>query len=128
MYPSDFIMSSDFLSIAQVDSETYEANFDGGSLVGENDYVEKVLNFTTRAQQGSVDRILISKDGDPYELASRLQLNPNGQIFGFIEVYRTSRTNLRVQMVLENYDQDTTTYPAMSFKIKISSFKAPNVF
>lgn len=127
MYPDDFIMNSDYLSIAQVDSKTYTASFEGGTLQGDNDYVEKVLNFTTRAQQGSVDRILISKGGDPYELASLLQLNPNGQIFGFIEVYRTSRTNLRVQMVLENYDTSAETYPAMTFKIKISSFKAPNV-
>lgn len=127
MYPSDFIMNSDYLSIAQVDSNTYTASFEGGTLQGEYDYTEKVLNFTTKAQQGSVDRILISKDGDPYELASRLQLNPSGQIFGFVEVYRTSRTNLRVQMVLENYDQSAQTYPAMTFKIKVSSFKAPNV-
>lgn len=127
MYPDDFIMSSDYLSIAQVGSNTYNVSVNGGTLEGNNGYTEQVFNFTTKAQQGSVDRILISKDGDPYELASRLQLNPNGQIFGFLQVYRTSKTNLRAQLVLENYGPSSETYPAMAFKIKISSFKSPNV-
>lgn len=133
MKPSDFILNSDYLSIAQVDSKEYTLTIGGGSLVV-NAYTEQNLDFTTTAQTGSIDRILISKDGGDYMLGSYMSLFPtwasdySNNVGGFIHVFRVSKTKLRAQVMLQNYGSGTSTYPSMSFRIKVSSFKPPNVF
>ena len=133
MKPSDFTLNSDYLSIAQVDSNTYNVYVGGGTLV-QGGYSEQNFDFTTASQQGSVDRILIDKDGGGYRLGSYMTLIPtwssgyDNNVAGFIQVFRTSSTNLRAQLVLENAGSGTSTYPAMTFQIKVSSFKPPNVF
>ena len=92
-------------------------------------YTEQNFDFTTPTQNGSVDRVLIKKDNDDYVLCSYMTLYPNStNVAGFILVYRTSSTNLRAKLVLENRSAGVTTYPSMTFKIKVSSFKPPNVF
>lgn len=133
MRPSDFILNSDYLSIAQVDSKTYDVTVGAGSLVFQG-VTEQNFDFNTTAQAGAVDRILISKDGGSYRLGSYMTLIPvwesdfSNNVVGFLNVYRTSRTNIRAKLVLENYSTGTSTYPSMTFKIKVSSFRPPNVF
>lgn len=131
MKPSDFILNSDYLSIAQVGSNEYNVNVGAGSLQI-NSYTDQNFDFATSAQKGSIDRILISKDGGNYRLGSYMTVAPtwsgNNRVLGFIEVYRTSSTNIRAKVVLENYGSGTSTYPNMTFKIKVSSFRPPNVF
>lgn len=131
--PSKFTMNSDYLSIAQVERNTYNVYLGGGSLtVG--GYTEQNFDFASTAPKGAVDRILISKDGGEYRLGSYMTLIPvwsgsyDNNIAGFIQVLRTSATNIRAQVVLENYASTTSTYPAMVFSIKVSSFEPPNVF
>ena len=133
MKPSDFKLNSDYLSIAQVNSKTYNITVGAGSLTI-NSYTEQNFDFTTTAQEGAVDRILIKKDNGSYMLGSYMTLIPtwssdfSNNVSGFIQVYRTSKTNLRAKLVLQNYGQGTSTYPNMAFSIKVCSFKAPNVF
>lgn len=127
MKPSDFILNSDYLSIAQVGSNTYDVTVGAGTLVGQG-YTEQNFDFATRAQAGASDRILISKDGGRYYLGSYRQIEPATNIYGFVHVFRTSANNIRVQMVLENYSAESRSYPAMTFKVKVSSFRPPNVF
>ena len=133
MKPSNFTLNSDYLSIAQVDRHTYNVVVGGGNRVP-GGYTEQNFDFTTASQQGSVDRILIDKDGSGYRLGSYMTLIPtwsgdyDNNVIGFIQVFRTSSTNLRAQLVLENAGSGTSTYPAMTFQIKVSSFKPPNVF
>ena len=125
--PSDFILNSDYLSIAQVSSNTYTATFSGGSLAG-NGYTEQNIDFKARAQAGASDRILIKKDSGRFTLCSYRSLNPSSDVYGFIHVFRTSPDNIRAQFVLENYSLNTSNYPAMTFTIKVTSFRPPNVF
>lgn len=127
MRPSDFILNSDYLSIAQVSSKTYSVTMAGGTLVATG-YTEQNFDFAAKAQVGASDRAMISKDGGRYYLGSYRQLNPAGTIYGFIRVYRTSATNIRAQVVLENLSGSSASYPAMTFSIKVSSFAPPNVF
>ena len=127
MKPSDFILNSDYLSIAQVSSNTFTLAIGAGSLTG-NNYTERNIDFKIRAQKGACDRILISKDGGRYYIGSYRQLNPNTDIYGFIQLARTSADNLRAKVVLENYSTSTESYPTMTFSIKVSSFRPPNVF
>ena len=133
MKPSNFTLNSDYLSIAQTGRNTYSFNVSGGSLaVG--GYTEQNFDFTTQPQNGSVDRILISKNGGNFMLGAEMTLVPVGSpdfiniIAGFLRVYRTSSTNLRAKFVLENQGSNTTSYPPMSFTVRIASFKPPNVF
>lgn len=133
MKPSNFTMNSDYLSIAQVGRNTYNVYVGGGSLVA-GGYTEQNFDFASNAPKGSIDRILISKDGDNYRLGSYMTLVPtwdsgfNNNVVGFIQVFRTSPTNIRAQLVLENYAFATSTYPSMVFSIKVCSFEPPNVF
>lgn len=131
--PSDFILNSDFLSIAQISSNTLTANFSGGTLSG-GDYIERTVDFSVAAQNGAIDNIMLSKDGGNYQVGNwqRLEIAPNDsefkRIVGFISVYRINASTLRAQMVLENVSPNALDYPAMTYKIKVSSFKPPNVF
>ena len=133
MKPSNFTMNSDYLSIAQTGRNTYTLTIGAGSIVV-GGYTEQNFDFTTTAQTGSVDRILISKDGGNFMLGSTMTLIPtwtgdySNNVAGFLSVYRTAGTNLRAQLVLENYGNNTATYPAMAFTIRVSSFKPPNIF
>lgn len=125
--PSNFILNSDYLSIAQTSSNTFTAYFGGGTLPGNYGYTEQGRDFTIGSQKGSIDRILISKDGGRYQVCSYMNLSPSETIFGFVRVNRTSSSNVRVQFVLENYSPDSASYPSMTFTIRISSFKPPNI-
>ena len=127
MRPSDFILNSDYLSIAQVSSNTYTVTVGGGTLVAQG-FTEQNFDFKIRTAEGASDRVMISKDGGRYYLGSYRQIEPATDVVGFVHVYRTSGNNIRTQVVLENYSASTVTYPAMTFSIKVSSFLAPNVF
>ena len=133
--PSDFILNTDYLSIAQVGRNTYTCTMPGGTLAAWA-FAERNFDFTTTAQNGAIDNILIKKDNDPYLNCSYMRLQPttdtDGIIVGQISVFRTSSTNLRVQVILENQSYiipgPTLSYPSMTFTIKVASFLPPNVF
>ena len=134
MKPNDFTLNSDYLSIAQVSSNTYDVYVGGGTLQP-GGYTEQNFDFTIKNEIGAIDRVLISKDGGSYRLGKQMSLFPTWtgteKVAGWLMVYRTSGSNLRAQLVLENYSEDmsiTASYPSMTFKIKVSSFKPPNVF
>ena len=133
MKPSDFKLNSDYLSIAQVNSKTYNVVVGAGTLAVDG-YSSQNFDFTTPAQIGAVDRILINKDGGSFRVCSSMTFYPSwtsdksNRVRGDIFVFRTSKTNLRVKVVLDNYGEGVSTYPNMTFQIKVSSFNSPNVF
>ena len=126
MKPNDFILNSDYLSIAQVSSNTYNVTVGAGTLVAQG-FTEQNFDFRIRSNPGASDRVLISKDGGRFYLGSYKQIEPATNVYGFIQVFRTANNNIRAQLVLENYSAETVSYPSMNFKIKVSSFRAPNV-
>lgn len=126
MKPSDFILNSDYLSIAQVSSNTYTLTIGGGTLVV-GGYSERNLDFTSNTLPGTIDRIIISKDGGSYRIGSSMEFDPNNEIRGTLHVYRPSQTILRAQVILQNYSAGSASYPSMSFSIKVSSFRPPNI-
>jgi len=133
MRPNQFEMNSDYLSIAQIDTSTYDVYIPQGTLVYAA-YTEQNFDFTTKPQKGAVDRIMIKKDNGPFCVGPMMSLIPtwdpnwNNNVSGYISVFRTSATNIRIQVILENFGNGTSTYPAISFKISVASFKPPNVF
>lgn len=134
MKPSDFIMNSDYLSIAQIASNTYSVNIPAGSIVADG-YMEQNFDFTTREQVGTIDNVLIKKDNDTFIHGDYMWVQPtttsSGIVAGFVRVFRPSSTQIRIQIVLENYSYVypgvTLTYPAMQFMVRVSSFKVPNI-
>ena len=132
--PSDFTLNSDYLSIAQVDSNTFTLSIGGGTLDPTN-YTIQNNDFSVKVQPGAVDRILIKKDSHEFMLGSEMSLTPTYEgeypntkiISGALRVFRVTPSTLRAQLVLENQGSLSASYPSMSFVIKVSSFKAPNV-
>ena len=127
MKPSDFILNSDYLSIAQVDSRTLEFTIPSGS-VAVNSYTIQNLDFTVPVINGAINRILISKDGSNYCVGSLLNFWPSEYVRGDIYISRQSSNTIRVTVSYQNYGQSTQTYPSATFSIKITSFTSPNVF
>lgn len=133
MRPSDFILNSDYLSIAQVSSNKYDITVGAGSLTVNNSSTQN-FDFNTSAQTGIIDRVSISKDGGSFRIGSNMTFYPTWQsdlsnnVRGDLFVYRIDKTHIRVQIILQNYGTGTSTYPSMTFSIKVSSFRPPNVF
>lgn len=131
--PSKFTLNSDYLSIAQVSSKSYNITVGGGSLVS-GSWTEQNFDFAIPSNKGACDRILISKDGGDHMVGSYMELIPTWSldfttnINGFLEVYRASASTLRAKFVLQNVGSGSATYPGMTFTIKVASFRPPNVF
>jgi hypothetical protein len=127
MRPSDFILNSDYLSIAQTGRNTFTLTIGGGTLPV-NGYSEQNLDFPINAVTGAIDRIMISKDSGNYRLGSVMTAYPNNDVRCDVAVYRNASNTLRAQVILQNYSGGTATYPSMTFGIKVSTFMPPNVF
>lgn len=131
--PSSFILNSDYLALAQVDNQTYNVSVSAGTLA-QDGYTEQNFNFTTSSQSGAIDRIAIKNGNNDYLLGSYMRLEPSwntsytDNVAGFLQVFRTSSTNIRVQFMLQNFSSGTASYPAMTFTVKVSRFLPPNVF
>lgn len=126
MKQSDFPINTSYLSLAQVGSDTYTVNITAGTLAAGADTVQN-SDFSTTAQNGLLDRVAIKKDTDEYLYGARLEIAPATDLQGYLQVFRTSATNIRAEFVLENTGASSATYPAMDFTIKIVSFKLPNM-
>ena len=131
MKPSDFILHRDYLSIAQTGKNTYTVNVAGGTLQG-NACIELPYNFTITSEPGAIDRVYTKKDSGDYVLGTYrdFYIDYVGYegIRAFLMVTRTTATNLRVIVNLENQATTAKSYPAMTFKIKVATFRPPNVF
>lgn len=130
--PSSFNLNSDYLTIAQISRNTYTLNIGGGSLVPMG-FTEQNVDFAIPAEAGAIDRILINKDGQGFLYGSHMVLLPTWSsdytkiIYGFLNIFRIAPGTLRAQLVLENQGIETASYPSMSFTIRVSSFRPPNV-
>lgn len=130
MKASDFTLNSDFLSVAQNASKEFTVHVGAGSLMpGEMSNQE--FNFVSPTSNGSIDRIMIKKDSGEYWVGYHLDfyLEDRGLIVGALDILRPDKTNIQAKLVIwSNAAYETISYPNMTFKIKVASFKVPNVF
>lgn len=126
MKASQFLLNTDYLSLAQVDKSDYTVNVNAGTLAAGANTVQN-FDFTTSTQDGLLDRAIIKKDNDEFMYGAKMHLEPVTDVVGDIQVFRTSATNLRVEFMLENTGASSASYPAMDFVVKIVSFKLPNM-
>ena len=129
--PSDFILNSDYLSIAQTGRSEHTATFAGGTLQpggSAGDYVVQTTDFTIPSEPGSIDRIMISTNGGDFYLGSQTSFEAAPLAYGSLDVCRVARNTIRATMVVANSSDSVNTFPSMSFRIKITSFRPPNIF
>lgn len=132
MKPNEFIMNTDYLSIAQIDTNSYLITVGAGTLQP-NSSTTQNFDFTIPARQGAIDRVLIKKDSQDYLVGSYMRFyignDPASLIYGYLTVYHSSKTNLRAELILWNPDlNNALSYPNMAFRIRVATFHPPNVF
>jgi hypothetical protein len=147
MKASNFTLNSDFLSIAQVNSKEFTVYVGGGTLMPEEQSVQE-FSFRSPTQNGCIDRIMIKKDASNYMVGYYLSCYPDvieaywvdsdgnkhyidgtGLLLAQLIIYRSDKNTLNAKLVIwTNATYATITYSSMTFNIKISSFKVPNVF
>lgn len=128
--PNDFILNSDYLSLAQTSRTEFTANFAAASFTPGVPF-EKTEDFNVPSSPGAIDMCLISLNGSDYHVGSWLDLSsiyPNPQVSVYLTVYRINATTMQVR--LHGFTSYSGGYnlPAQTLKIKVSSFKPPNIF
>ena len=124
--PSNFILNSDYLALAQTDTEELTAYFLQETFPAGQSYT-RTQDFTVPESQGAIDMFLISLNGADYVLGASLTVSVMQPYLEFI-VLRTSPTNIQIQ--LHEYTSQTGGYdmPMQTVKVKVASFKPPNLF
>lgn len=122
--PNNFILNTDYLSIAQFGKYTHTYVVNGGTLPAGGQLIQH-NDFNVPFQKGAIDRIFISVNGGDLRLGSIF----NAGYKSSIQVYRTSPNTLRAEFVVNNiFESEPVSWPMLSFTIKGMMFKPPNVF
>ena len=138
--PSDFIMNTDYLTIAQASrlspttvtfpSQTFPTDSSGMHAF----YLEREVSFPASA--GSIERFYIQYDG-VWNSASQLSggggydYTISGSKQGWsLHLYRKNANTItaRCDYTPPEQAQTTPSTPALTFQISAVSFKPPNVF
>ena len=130
--PSDFILNTDYLSIAQTSTKT-QTLLVPASIIATQSNLEYDFNYVEHA--GTVSRFLIRAGDDFYTVGNELIVKPiwdsSNKVLGNIRVYRISDTQCRFSLTYQNMNSDPinnpSSCPEMLYSIKIASFKSPNV-
>ena len=124
--PSNFILNSDYLALAQTGTTEFTAYFSAENFSAGQTHI-RTRDFTVQSSQGSIDMVLISLNGGDYILGSRLTESTMQPTMSFF-VRRTSPTNIQVQLRLYTSRTGGYSMPLQTVKVKVSSFKPPNIF
>ena len=125
MKPNDFILNTDYLSLAQTDKRTLSVFFAPETFSGGTAH-NRTQDYTIPRTQGAIDRILISHNGGSFKVGDRLVIStaPN---LAYINVYRTNPSTIRVRRHVYT-SQSSYSLPTQNIQIKLASFKPPNVY
>lgn len=124
--PSDFIMNSDYLSLAQTSSDELTAYFPQATIQGGQPYTT-YQDFQVKATPGAIDMFLVSLNGTDYVVGPEYVISDSTAFLNVV-AFRNTPSTIRVQ--LHGYTSYSGGYvmPTQTIKLKISSFKPPNVF
>lgn len=124
--PSDFIMNTDYLALAQYAQTEITAVFPS-EYFSAGDYTRE-QDFTIPATNGAIDRVLISENNGDYYVGSIIaHQNQNENYFYAFSIFRPTKNTIRVRLYVYTSGYDGFTMPTTTIKAKISSFKAPNI-
>ena len=124
--PSDFTLNSDYLSLTQTGSVEGTVifaaeHFDSGTMY------TRTQDFKVPSQPGAVDMFLLSRNGSDYTLGSQIIVSMNAPNFWII-TYRLNADTIRVMLRVFLSQIGGYDMPMQTIKVKVSSFKPPNVF
>ena len=127
--PSDFILNSDYLTIAQTDKTEQTVTIGGGTVTTQTNITQ---DFMYKSTPGTVSRFMIRAGTDDFTLGNELVVKPvwdaNDKVLGNIRVYRVDDSTCRFSLTYQNMSGNpSSTFPAMTYTIKIVNFKSPNV-
>ena len=128
-------MNSDYLSLAQTSSDELLAvfpqeHFDAGY---QN---TRTRDFTVNTSKGAIDMFMISLNGSDYVLGASLLdqsigIDWQGQTCqNYLEFLAIRTAPSTIQVQLHEYSSQPGGYdmPMQTVKVKVSSFKPPNIF
>lgn len=125
--PSDFIMNTDYLSLAQNKTEEITATFPQATY-GVSETISQTIDKASTTTNGAIDQMLISLNGGDYTVGCSTTYLDKSRGGGFvIWAYRLNSTTLRIRMSGWSGSPGSWTIPAQTVKIKISTFAPPNI-
>lgn len=123
--PSDFILNSDYLTLAQYGETRYTIYVPSGNTSVALDITR---DFTVPSQAGALDRVLITVDGQTtVGMAADFQLSSLDVGGAIVQLYRTSPNNMQAHVYSMSYGT-SIDYPAHTITIRVACFKPPNIF
>lgn len=126
--PNLFIINSDYLSIAQTSRHTYTYIVPAGTIPAGGQTTQST-DFSIPEQKGAIDHVMVKLDNGNYTLGQRFTVDFNANSGATLSAYRTSPNTLHAEVVVSNLaGASPVNYPMMTFTIKVSSFKPPNIF
>lgn len=124
--PNNFILNSDYLSLAQTNKAEFTAYFPAEHFDPGYPF-DRTQDFTVPYTPGAIDMYLISINGSDYMLGAMVTVQVNSPALAFI-VSRINSKTLRVRLHEANWRTGGYDMPAQTIKVKVVSFKPPNVF
>lgn len=124
--PNDFIFNSDYLALAQTNKKDLTAFFPAETFSAGVAH-DRTQDFDVSSSQGAIDTCLISINDDDYRLAQRRVISTSPALVQ-ITVFRTTPQTIRVRLHVFTNQSGGYSMPAQTVKIKVCSFKPPDVF
>ena len=126
MRPNDFVMNTDYLSLAQTGRRQINAFFTTETFNAGQQY-NRTQDFTIPRMQGAIDRILIARNGSGrYVVGDKLVVSTS-PVSMYFNVFRINPTTVRVRLHVYS-PQSAYTMPTQTLDIRIDSFQPPNVY
>ena len=122
--PKDFALNTDYLALAQVGTAEFVAVFPSETFAGGSSY-SRTQDFPIGANPGATDQIMVSCNEDEYTVGNSriIQSTPRT-----LEVYAYRPNTSTIRINLHVYTGNDYTMPMQTIKIKVASFRPPNVF
>ena len=124
--PSNFIMNSDYLSLAQKSNSEFTVIFAPESFPSGSSSV-RTQDITVPSTKGAIDEILMSRNNGDYRVGGSITIDSNSPFMAF-DVYRANPSTLRVRLWVHPTGSGSYSMPMQTLKIRVSSFLPPNVF
>lgn len=127
MKPSDFILNSDYLSLARIDKSNFNQTIPSLSVAAQGRATKDFFISLPNTQIGAIDRYFFSVDSSDYFIGSTWTKYYASNTYISIFFDRTGSNQIRVRVNYYNFSASSYTFPSYSLAVKVSTFKPPNI-
>jgi hypothetical protein len=124
--PSNFIVNSDYLSLAQKSNTDFTVVFPAETFQPGAREI-RTHDITVPSINGAIDEIMISRNDGDYMIGNYLVVEGNSPSLSFY-IFRPSPNTLRVRLFTSNSSPNGYSMPMQTIKVRVSSFLPPNIF